>query len=52
MQSRHLKERLRNQNKTVQIKGNHGTDHVDPAPRTLQAASVAREDGNREHHQR
>jgi len=52
MQRRNFEEALHYQYKAIQVKGNHGTDHVGPAPTTFQMARIARHDGNREHQQR
>jgi len=52
MQRRNFEEALSYQYKAVQIKSNHGTDHIGPAPTTFQMARIARDDGDREHQQR
>ena len=52
MQRRNLEEALHYQYKAIQIKSNHGTDHVDPAPTTFQMARIPGDDGDREHQQR
>jgi hypothetical protein len=51
MQSRHFEEHLHDKYKAVEVKSDHGTDYIDPAPGTLQAAGITRDDGNCQHQQ-
>ena len=51
MQGRYLKKHLDDKYKAVEVKSDHGTDYIDPAPGTLEAPGIAREDGNCQHNQ-
>ena len=52
MQRRNFEEALHYQYKAIQIKSNHGTDHIGPAPTTVQMARIARDDSDGQHQQR
>jgi hypothetical protein len=51
MQSRQFEEHLHYKYKAVEVKSDHGTDYIYPAPGTRQAPGITREDGNGQHQQ-
>src|ERR1700685_1301534 len=52
LQGRNLEEELGYQYEDIQVEGKHGRDNVGQAPYTVEIKSVARENGERENHQR